>query len=161
MKKMLLVVSLLAVLLTACSDGIPEKIKDQAGSITEITQVKPSYVVELFDSEASFIYYYGGSVCGACLFMKDINSEVVRRTGLPMYYIEVDKTSDAQIELLEPYLVLPSETPTYVIVLDGVVKDTFTPEILVGDDTGFLTEHINLYTVHLISVLREKGLLVD
>jgi hypothetical protein len=78
-----------------------------------------------------------------------------------MYYIEVDKTSDAQIELLEPYLVLPSETPTYVIVLDGVVKDTFTPEILVGDDTGFLTEHINLYTVHLISVLREKGLLVD
>ena len=32
--------ALLAVLLTACSDGIPEKIKDKAASTTEITQVK-------------------------------------------------------------------------------------------------------------------------
>jgi len=161
MKKMLLVVSLLAVLLTACSDGIPEKIKDKAGSITEITQVKPSYVVELFDSKASFIYYYGSSVCGACLFMKDINSEVVRRTGIPMYFIEIDKTSKDQLKLLVPYLAQPTSTPTYVIVLNGVVKETFTPEILVGDDTGFVNEHINLYTVHFISVLREKGLLID
>jgi predicted small secreted protein len=161
MKKILAVVSLLAVLLTACSDGIPEKIKDKAGSITEITQVKPSYIVELFDNQESFIYYYGSSVCGACLFMKDINSEVVRRTGIPMYFIETDKTSKEQLALLTPYLVLPGATPTYVIVLNGVVKETFTPEILVGDDTGFVTEHINLYTVHFISVLREKGLLID
>ena len=161
MKKMLLVVSLLAVLLTACSDGIPEKIKDKAGSITEITQVKPSYVVELYDSKASFIYYYGSSVCGACLFMKDINSEVVRRTGVPMYFIEIDKTSKDQMKLLTPYLTLPGSTPTYVIVLNGIVKETFTPEVLVGDDTGFVNEHINLYTVHFIALLREKGLLID
>jgi len=161
MKKILVIASLLAVLLTACSDGIPEKIKDKAASTTEITQVKPSYIVELYENKESFIYYYGSSVCGACLFMKPINSEVVRRTGLPMYFVEIDKTSKSQLKLLEPFLTQPASTPTYVIVLNGVVKDSFTPEILVGEDTSFLTEHINLYTVHFIEVLKEKGLLTN
>lgn len=161
MKKILVLVSVLVLLLTACSDGIPSKISDKPGSTTEITQVKPSYVIELLQNKESFLFYFGSSVCGACQFMKPINSEVVRRTGQPIYYIEVDKTSNTELQKLYKFVVKPQATPTYIVVIDGVVKESFTPDILVGEDTGFLEEHINLYTVNLIAVLKAKGLLTN
>ena len=161
MKKILILVSVLVLLLTGCSDGIPSKISDKPGSTTEITQVKPSYIVELIENKESFLFYFGSSVCGACQFMKPINSEVVRRTGQPIYYIEIDKTSKDQLSKIYKFVTQPQATPTYIVVIDGVVKESFTPEILVGEDTGFLEEHINLYTVNLIAVLKAKGLITD
>ncbi len=159
MKKILLLISVLGLMLTACSDGIPERIKDKAPSLKEITQVKPSYVVELIEAKESFIFYFSNTWCSACEFMKDVNNEVVRRESLPMYVIQVDKTSVTQLNKIYAYVTQPAATPTYVIVLNGVVKESFTPEILVGDDTGFDPEHINLYVVNFIAVLKTKGLI--
>jgi len=161
MKKILLLVSVAVLLLTGCSDGIPEKISDKAASTTEVTQVKPTYVVELIQNKETFLFYFGSSVCGACQFMHPINDEVVRRTGTPIYYIEIDKTSKAQLEKIYKVVTKPAATPTYVVVINGVVKESFTPEILVGDDTSFLEEHINLYTVKLIDVMKDKGVITD
>jgi predicted bacteriocin transport accessory protein len=161
MKKILVLVSVLVILLTACTSKIPSKISDKPGSTTEITQVQPSYVVELIENKESFLFYFGNTWCSACEYMKPINSEVVRRTGQPIYYIEVDKTSKEQLAMIYKLVTQPQATPTYVVVIDGVVKESFTPEILVGDDTGFVDEHINLYTVNLIAVLKAKGLITD
>jgi len=161
MKKILLLVSVAVLLLTGCSDGVPAKIADKAASTTEVTQVKPTYVLELIQNKETFLFYFGSSVCGACQFMKPINSEVVRRTRSPIYYIEIDKTSKSQLEKIYKVVTQPQATPTYVVVVDGVVKESFTPEILVGDDTSFLQEHINLYTVKLIDVMKTKGVITD
>ena len=161
MKKILVLISVLVLLLTGCSDGIPAKISDKAASTTEITQVKPSYIVELIENKESFLFYFGNSWCSACQFMKPINSEVVRRTGQPIYFIEMDKTSKDQLSKIYKYVTQPEATPTYVVVIDGVVKESFTPDILVGDDTGFDENHINLYTVNLISVMKAKGLITE
>jgi len=162
MKKILLLVSVVLMSLTACtSDGIPAKISDKAASLTEVTQVKPTYIVELIQNKASFVFYFGNSWCSACQYMKPINDEVVRRTGYPMYLIEMDKTSKAQLAKIFAIVTTPAATPTYVVVIDGVVKDSFTPDILVGDDTGFNDAHINLYTVNLIKALTDKGLITQ
>ncbi len=161
MKKILLLVSVLGLMLAGCSDGIPAKISDKAPSLTEVTQVKPSYVVELIEKKESFVFYFGNSWCSACNFMRPINSEVVRRESMPIYLIEMDKTSKEQLAKIFKYVVEPQATPTYVVVIDGVVKESFTPDILVGEDTGFLEEHINLYVVNLISVLKAKGVIKD
>ncbi|KAF0224453.1 MAG: hypothetical protein FD133_1565 [Erysipelotrichaceae bacterium] len=158
MKKTLLLISITLLLLTGCSDGIPEKVADKAASTTEITQVKPTYIVELLENKETFFFYFGSSICGACQFMKSINNEVVRRTGVPMYYIEMNKTSDSLLQKLYKLVSKPNATPTYVVVKNGVVEETFTPEKIVGEDTNFLEEHINLYTVRLIEVLKNKGL---
>ncbi len=159
MKKILLLISVVGLMLTACSDGIPERIKDKAPSLEKITQVKPSYVVELIEAKESFIFYFGNTWCSACEFMKDVNNEVVRRESIPMYLIEMDKTSSAQLNKIYAYVTQPVATPTYVIVLKGVVTESFTPEIVVGDDTGFNSEHINLYVVNFIAALKAKGLI--
>lgn len=161
MKKILLLVSVLGLMLAGCSDGIPAKISDKAASLTEVTQVKPSYVVELIENKESFVFYFSNSWCSACNFMKPINSEVVRRESMPIFQIEMDKTSKDQLAKIFKYVVEPQATPTYVIVLDGVVTESFTPDILVGEDTGFVEEHINLYVVNLISVLKAKGLITE
>jgi predicted bacteriocin transport accessory protein len=162
MKKILVLVSVLVLVLTACTgSNLPSKISDKPGSTTEITQVQPSYIVELIENKESFLFYFGNSWCSACQFMKPINSEVVRRTGQPIYYIEIDKTSKSQLAKIYKLVTQPQATPTYIVVIDGVVKESFTPDILVGEDTGFLEEHINLYTVNLIAVLKAKGLITD
>jgi len=159
MKKILLLISILALVLVGCSDGIPEKISDKAPNLDKITQVKPSYIVELIETKASFVFYFSSSVCGACQYMKNVNNEVVERKSFPIYFIEMDKTTDKQLNLIYKYVVKPQATPTYVVVLNGVVKESFTPEIIVGDDTGFVDEHFDLYVVNLISVLKAKGLM--
>lgn len=161
MKKIVLIVSAMLLLLTACSDGVPEKISDKAASTTEVTQVKPTYVLELMQNKETFLFYFGSSVCGACQFMKPINSEAVRRTGTPIYYIEIDKTSKSQLEKIYKVVTQPTATPTYVVVINGVATESFTPEILVGDDTSFLNEHINLYTAKLIQVMKDKGITAE
>lgn len=161
MKKILLLISVALLLLTGCSDGIPEKVKDKAASTTETTQVKPSYLVELIENQESFVFVFENTWCGACQFMQPINDEVVRRTGQPIYFVQMDKTSKAQLTLIYKYVTQPAATPTYVIVLNGVVKESFTPDILVGDDESFLQEHINLYTVNLIKALKDKGLITE
>jgi len=148
MKKILLLVSVLALVLVGCSDGIPEKISDKAPNLDKITQVKPSYIVELIENKSSFVFYFGSSVCGACQYMKNVNNEVVERKSFPIYYIEMDKTSDKQLNMIYKYVVKPQATP-----------ESFTPEIIVGDDTGFVDEHFDLYVVNLISVLKAKGLM--
>lgn len=159
MKKILLLIAVLSLLLAGCSDGIPTKVKDKAPSLTTITQVKPSYVVELIQTKQSFIFYFGNSWCSACQYMKNVNNEVVRRKSLPMYYIEMDKTSASQLNKIYKYVTQPVVTPTYIIVLNGVVMESFTPDILVGNDTGFVDAHFDLYVVNLIAVLKAKGLL--
>jgi len=159
MKKFIILSAILGLLLTGCSDGIPSKLSDKPGSTTEVTQVKPTYIIELIENKESFLFYFANSWCSACQFMKPINSEVVRRTEQPIYYIEMDKTSKEQLAKIYKIMAQPQATPTYVVVIDGVVKESFTPEVLVGDDTGFLEEHINLYTAKLIDVLKAKGLI--
>jgi len=161
MKKILLLISVSLLLLTGCSDGIPEKISDKAASTTKLTQVKPSYVVELIESKASFIFYFGNSWCTACQFMKDVNNEVVVKGNLPIYYIEMDKTSTKQLNMIFKYVIRPQVTPTYIIVKNGIVMESFTPEVIVGDDLDLNPDHIQQYATTFIALLKTKGLIAQ
>jgi predicted bacteriocin transport accessory protein len=158
MKKSLLLILISLIFLSGCS-SIPASVKDKAPSMTKITQVLPSYVVELIESNESFIFYFGNSWCSACQFVEAVNNEVVSREKIPMYYIEMDKTTTKQLNMIYQYVIKPVATPTYIIVLNGVVIESFYPEVFVGDDTSLDENHISLYADNLIALLKTKGLI--
>jgi len=158
MKKILALMLISLIFLSGCS-SIPASVKDKAPSTTKITQVLPSYVVELIEADESFIFYFGNSWCEACQFVKAVNNEVVSRGKIPMYYIEMDKTSTKQLNMIYQYVIKPVATPTYIIVLDGVVIESFYPEVFVGDDETLDETHVSLYADNLIALLKTKGLI--
>jgi hypothetical protein len=56
-------------------------------------------------------------------------------------------------------VIKPVATPTYIIVLDGVVIESFYPEVFVGDDESLDETHVSLYADNLIALLKTKGLI--
>ena len=159
MKKFALLALILGLSLSACSENkLMDSLSDGEGSTTEITHVLPNYVVELFEAKETFVFYAGSSVCSACLFMKDVVNEVVERKGIPVYYVEINTAPDSQLNQLYLKIIRPQATPTYYFVIDGEVVKSFTPEIVVGDDTSLVEEHKDLYTVNFIALMKESGL---
>lgn len=159
MKKLVLLALILGISLSACSENkLMDSIKDGEGSKTEVTHVLPNYVVELFNAKETFVFYAGSSVCSACIFMKDVVSEVVERKSFPIYYVEINTAPDSQLNQLYLKIIRPQATPTYYFVVDGEVVKSFTPEIVVGDDTSLVEDHKNLYTVNFIALMKEAGL---
>ena len=159
MKKLVLLALILGISLSACSENkLMDSLSDGEGSTTEVTHVLPNYVVELFEAKETFVFYAGLSVCSACLFMKDVISEVVERKSFPIYYVEINTAPDSQLNQLYLKIIRPQATPTYYFVVDGEVVKSFTPEIVVGDDTSLVEDHKNLYTVNFIDLMKEAGL---
>jgi thiol-disulfide isomerase/thioredoxin len=158
MKKILSLIMISLLFLSGCS-SIPASVKDKEPYTTKSTQVQPSYVVELIESDASFIFYFGNSWCEACQFVKAVNNDVVTRGKIPMYHIEMDKTSTKQLNMIYKYVIKPVATPTYIIVLNGVVIESFYPEVFVGDDENLDVTHVSLYADNLIAYLKTKGLI--
>ena len=159
MKKLALLALVLGLTLTGCSESkLMDSLDDGEGSLTEVTHVLPNYVVELFDANETFVFYAGSSVCSACLFMKDVVSEAVERKSFPIYYVEINTAPDSQLNQLYLKIIRPQATPTYYFVVDGEVVKSFTPEIVVGDDTSLVEDHKNLYTVNFIDLMKEYGL---
>lgn len=159
MKKLVLLALILGISLSACSENkLMDSLSDGEGSTTEVTHVLPNYVVELFEAKETFVFYAGSSVCSACLFMKDVVSEVVERKSFPIYYVEINTAPDSQLNQLYLKIIRPQATPTYYFVVDGEVVKSFTPEIVVGDDTSLVEDHKNLYTVNFIDLMKEAGL---
>jgi hypothetical protein len=91
--------------------------------------------------------------------VKAVNNEVVTRGKIPMYHIEMDKTSTKQLNMIYKYVIKPVATPTYIIVLNGVVIESFYPEVFVGDDENLDVTHVSLYADNLIAYLKTKGLI--
>jgi predicted bacteriocin transport accessory protein len=159
MKKIALLALILGLSLSACSESkLMDSLSDGEGSKTEVTQVMPNYVVELFEAKSTFVFYAGASTCGACIFMKDVVSEVVERKSFPIYYVEINTAPSSQLNQLYLKIIRPQATPTYYFVVDGVVVKSFTPEVVVGNDTSLVEEHKDLYTVNFIALMKESGL---
>lgn len=159
MKKLVLLALILGISLSACSENkLMDSLSDGEGSTTEVTHVLPNYVVELFEAKETFVFYAGSSVCSACLFMKDVISEVVERKSFPIYYVEINTAPDSQLNQLYLKIIRPQATPTYYFVVDGEVVKSFTSEIVVGDDTSLVEDHKNLYAVNFIDLMKESGL---
>lgn len=159
MKKLILLALIMGLSLSACSDNkLMDSISDGEGSLSEVTHVLPSYVVELFEAKETFVFYASSSVCSACQFMKDVISEAVERKSFPIYYVEINTAPSGQLNQLYLKIIRPQATPTYYFVVDGEVVKSFTPEIIVGNDTSLVEEHKNLYTVNFIALMQEYGL---
>lgn len=121
MKKLIVLVTLFAVLLSGCA-------------AQGVTQVKPENVIEKFDASESFVVYLGLSYCSACKIFKSIIESVIKSDGIEVFYVEYDTEMDGNEEslkaLVENHLqqneVFPYSFPIIFVVSEGKIIDQFS-----------------------------------
>jgi predicted bacteriocin transport accessory protein len=118
MKKLFITVILLGLILSGCSS---------AG----LTQVKPTEITEKFEANETFVVYLGLSYCSACKIFRSIVESVIKETGTTVYYIEYDKESQEDLDVLvNTHLTqneaFPYSFPIIFVVEEGKILDQFS-----------------------------------
>jgi len=117
-KKLFITVILLGLVLSGCSS---------AG----LTQVKPTEITKKFEANETFVVYLGLSYCSACKIFRSIIESVIKETKTTVYYIEYDKESQEDLDVLvNKHLIqnvaFPYSFPIIFIVEDGKILDQFS-----------------------------------
>lgn len=120
MKRLFITVIILGLILSGCSS---------AG----LTQVKPTEITNKFEAKESFVVYLGLSYCSACKIFRSIVESVIKETKTTVYYIEYDKESQEDLDVLvKTYLnqneAFPYSFPIIFVVEEGKILDQFSLE---------------------------------
>jgi thiol-disulfide isomerase/thioredoxin len=118
MKKLLFITMILGLILSGCSTQ-------------GLTQVKPTEITDKFAANETFVVYLGLSYCSACKIFRSIVESVIKETGTTVYFIEYDKESQEDLDVLvttylnqnEPF---PYSFPILFVVEEGKIKDQFS-----------------------------------
>lgn len=118
MKKLFITFMVLGLILSGCSS---------AG----LTQVKPTVITEKFEANETFIVYLGLSYCSACKIFRSVVESVIKESGTTVYYIEYDKESQDDLDILvNSHLIqnqaFPYTFPIIFIVEEGKILDQFS-----------------------------------
>lgn len=118
MKKLFMTFMVLGLILSGCSS---------AG----LTQVKPTVITEKFEANETFIVYLGLSYCSACKIFRSVVESVIKESGTTVYYIEYDKESQDDLDILvNSHLIqnqaFPYTFPIIFIVEEGKILDQFS-----------------------------------
>lgn len=118
MKKLFITVILLGLILSGCSS---------AG----LKQVKPTEITKKFEANETFMVYLGLSYCSACKIFRSIVESVVKETNDTVYYVEFDKESQEDLDvLINTHLIqneaFPYSFPIIFIVEEGKIIDQFS-----------------------------------
>ena len=95
--------------------------KNNVGSFNEI-----SYEVcdAMFENDETFILVISQTMCEMCQEYKEVLTSFVKENKVDIVYVEADKNMDDFQLLLETRFPNVEETPTTLVVVNGVVRDT-------------------------------------
>jgi hypothetical protein len=151
MKKIVILLMLSSILLSACTPVSLRKIADGTGSLSNVTRVEPSYIDEKFANGDTFIFFAALSTCTHCVFLKKVYKLVVTDNHFPIFYIERDKVSNSAWSTMLKYIIDPEYFPIIYVVKDGVVAKVFFAEAFITSEDETL---INQYAVDFINYLK-------
>jgi predicted bacteriocin transport accessory protein len=112
MKKILVLLAVMAIFLSACSSVGPTKIKAKEMS-------------KLLDNKETLVVYVGSSICSACKAFKPVVAELIKNYKVKVYYVETDSDATGDLTaLMNKHLGDVQYTPTTFIFKDGVLLDS-------------------------------------
>lgn len=149
MKKLMLILLGLCVSfsLFACND------KKILGSFEEI-----SYEVceSLFESESTFMLVVSQTTCEECKAYKEVLKEYISKYKVNIVYIEADKDRDAFEQLWDKRFPDVENTPTTMMAVNGVIKDSVVGA-LNEEQVSLLLERNNVFCGSLSEISYEKA----
>ena len=102
MKKVLIILGLLAVLITGCSEKTEAKKEDKKRTEYIENKSENKYFIEIdttdyiekVNNKEKFVIFIGSSQCGACKTFKPIITKFANEQKVTVYFIDLIKTSD-------------------------------------------------------------------
>lgn len=121
MKKIIPILSILALLLTGCASK-------------GVTQVKPEAISDKFAANETFVVYLGLSYCSACKIFRSVVESVIKSENIEVFFVEYDteaKDNEANLKtLVETHLqqneTFPYSFPILFVVQEGKIIDQFS-----------------------------------
>jgi len=153
MKKILILLMLSSILLSACTPVSLKKISDGTGSLSNVTRVEPTYLDEKFANGDTFIFFASLSTCTHCKFLKKVFEVVIKDNQFPIFYVERDKVSNSAWSSMLKYIIDPEYFPIIYVVKDGIVSDVFFAEAFITAEDDTLVDQFALDFITYLQTL--------
>lgn len=127
--------------------------KQPVGSLTEISY---DTCETLFESESTFMLVVSQTTCEECKAYKELLKEYVSTNKIDIVYIEADKDTEAFQTLWDKRFPSVENTPTTMVVVNGVIKDSVVGA-LNEEQVSLLLERNNVFCGSLSEISYEKA----
>ena len=113
MKKKIIIILSLVILLIISIFIIYKNTKSR------LYELNVDQVVEKIDNKENFILCISRTTCSHCLTYKPKLEKISRKYNIDIYYIDIDKYDDDEVNTFRSYVSFDGGTPTTTFIKDG------------------------------------------
>ena len=114
MKKKIIIILSLVILLIISIFIIYKNTKSR------LYELNVDQVVEKIDNKENFILCISRTTCSHCLTYKPKLEKISRKYNIDIYYIDIDKYDDDEVNTFRSYVSFDGGTPTTTFIKDGI-----------------------------------------